>query len=617
MTIKILDLPGLPAKGDLFDFIEARSDQTPDMIRIEIVRLAKAEQSEETTPRHADKAQTKTSTLLEEAGITILPSKDVTISECARNLFKRIAKSKKAFSRGGAPSRLVPDDHGVRIEVIADQQFRSDIEKLGPVMVWRSLDGNDVLKPAICSADVAKALLCSSEARECLPQLRGIANAPILYRGSSGIKLLGRGLHEEAGLLITGGNVVENVPLPEALDLLNQLLAGFSFLTPADKARALAMLITPALRVGGWLLREVVAFVIEADQSQSGKGYLLKLLFAIYNESPYLIVRREGGVGSVDESFQAGLLAGRPFLQIDNLRKFLDSQLIEAVLTASGPVMCRVPHRGEVAVDSRHFILFLTSNGVATTRDFVNRSCVIRIRKTGGPFPQYPEGDILDHVQANQGRFLGAVHAVIREWAARGCPVATGAPHDFRVWANTLTEIVGSVMGVAGLLDGHNAAKERCANPALTWVRDVALIIVTERKLDTSLFASQIAELCSEHDIDLPGLRFGASEGDRNRRVGIMLKKALGEAETIEVDDFTLTRGEADHFYPDEQRYKPLKTYTFHRNAGRPELTHNLPGNPSNSIEVTTLIPVIPAEDSEGTSDIMEQDVFHLKGGSA
>lgn len=497
----------------------------------------------------------------------ILPAGSASISECARDVFSRFAGTKNVFSRGGMVCRVVTDAQGIRVEVVTEQQFRSDIEKLGSVKIWRYRDDRYVLSRAICSADAARALLSSNEARECLPKLRGIANAPVLCQGLNGPQLLGRGLHEENGLLVTGGNAVADIPLAEALNLLSDMLDGFSFLTAADKARALAMCITPALRMGGWLLREVVAFVIEADQSQSGKGYLLKLLFALYNETPYLIARREGGVGSVDESFQAGLLAGRPFLQIDNLRNLLDSQFIEAVLTAGAPVMCRVPHRGEIAVDPHHFVLFLTSNGVATTRDFVNRSCVIRIRKTAGPFKQYPEGDILDHVEANQGRFLGAVHSIIREWCARGCPVATAAPHDFRHWANMLTEIVGSVMGAGVLLDGHAAAKERCANPTLNWLRDVALAIVTEGKLDEPLFASQVAEICNEHDIDLPGIDRGATESDRNRRTGHLLKKSLGESEAVAVDDFSMTRGEKEHFYPAEQQYKTLKTYTFHRNS--------------------------------------------------
>ena len=107
----------------------------------------------------------------------------------------------------------------------------------------------------------------------------------------------------------------------------------------------IASLITPALKSGGFIKGRVPADVAEADQSQSGKTYRQKVIAALYNEQLSLVTSREGGVGSIDESLNQALVAGRPFIQFDNFRGRFESAHLEAFLTAEGSFPCRVPHR--------------------------------------------------------------------------------------------------------------------------------------------------------------------------------------------------------------------------------------------------------------------------------
>src|SRR5262249_14412663 len=158
--------------------------------------------------------------------------------------------------------------------------------------------------------------------------------------------------------------------------------------------------LAPALKLGGFLKGRVPADVAEADQSQSGKTYRQKLVAAAYNEQVSLVTHKEGGEGSVDESLSQQLVAGRPFIQFANCRGRLSSPHLEAFLTAEGSFPCRIPHKGELMVKPENFFICLTSNGVDTTRDFANRSSIIRIRKkpAGFAFRKYDEGDLLAHV---------------------------------------------------------------------------------------------------------------------------------------------------------------------------------------------------------------------------
>jgi hypothetical protein len=144
--------------------------------------------------------------------------------------------------------------------------------------------------------------------------------------------------------------------------------------------------------------------IAEADQSQGGKTFRLKLICAIYGETPYVIANRQGGVGSLDESISSALLAGIPFILFENFRGRMNSQLVESCLRGTGVVPARIPHRGEVQVSTAHINWQLSSNGLEATRDFVNRSVINRISKrpTDYEFASYDEGNILAHIKAHQ-----------------------------------------------------------------------------------------------------------------------------------------------------------------------------------------------------------------------
>ncbi len=499
----------------------------------------------------------------------ILPGNGVPITACAEAVFRKIGPSHRMFWRGGAVQELQADDHGgLYLSVLKPDAFRSRLESFGQVFKWAMLDGQAVLKPAIVSADTADALLLSTPAANHLPHIRGVANAPVFARGDGG-QVLAQGYHPHmGGILILNGNPPPAVSTEDGVSDLLSLVSEFDFATPADLSRAIAAILTPALRLGGWIGGNIPMFTIEANESQAGKGYFLKLVYAVYAEHPYMVGQRNGGVGGMDESIQSGMMAGRPFIQLDNLRGRTDSAFLEMVLTAGGMVACRVPHRGDVPVDSEHFIFTATSNGVETTRDLANRCCIIRLRKKPGTFifKRYSEGDLLAHVQAIQSRILGAVFSIVRAWEEAGCPRTAEHRHDFRAWTQSLDYIVREIMHLPPLMDGHGEAQARVANPALVWLRAVALAVETDKRLGETFSASSIAELCEDHGIEVPGCR-GDVEDERRKRIGTLMKKSFGEHDVLELDVFTIARQESQRYDLAHKGFRQLKSYIFSRAA--------------------------------------------------
>ena len=57
--------------------------------------------------------------------VVILPSDEVTISQCARQLFTVIAATKRLFARGGAVVHLVTRDKALALDVLRPAAARS------------------------------------------------------------------------------------------------------------------------------------------------------------------------------------------------------------------------------------------------------------------------------------------------------------------------------------------------------------------------------------------------------------------------------------------------------------------------------------------------------------
>jgi hypothetical protein len=497
----------------------------------------------------------------------VLPSGEVSITECATQLFKLIAPTKKLFGRGGAVVNLITRDDGLlALDVLRPAGARSLFEKFACLVAWRvGAHGKQVLKPTVCPQEMADALLQSEESGKLLPRVQGLINCPVIRVADGKLAVAGKGYDTQTRLLITDGDLPPTVEINHAVAGLMDLLLDFDFQSEGDKARALASLITPALKMGGFLKRRVPADVAEADQSQSGKTYRQKLIAALYNEKLSLITNREGGVGSIDESLNQQLVSGRPFIQFDNFRGRFESAHLEAFLTAEGSFPCRVPHRGEITVPPENYFVFLTSNGVDTTRDLANRSNIIRIRKkpAGFEFRKFEEGDLLDRVKKWQAYYLGCIFAVITEWHNQGQLRTNETRHDFREWVQTVDWILQKILNTVPVMEGHQQAQERVSNPALVWLRKLVLAANETGYLGKVLTATTIHEICDREAIVIPGLRPGADVDKGKKVIGSVMAKLFGEQDILEIDGFGIAREEkyVEREKPEEGGPYKSKTY--------------------------------------------------------
>lgn len=502
-------------------------------------------------------------------GAVLLPSDLLPFNEAAEQIFSRFAPRRELFIRagGGVIVEVSQRDSSSELVPLRSEAFRSRLESLGPTYRHYRDKGKTKLGLSRCSMDSASALMATRKAAELLPKIRAVVNAPLLTLVDGKPKVLGPGYNPEAGgVLVLSNKLPEDVALREAVAALRGLLRDFDFVSPGDESRAIAAMITPAMAIGGLVDGPFPIDIAESDKSQTGKGYRMKAVCAIYDERPYLIGQRTGGVGSLDESVCAGLLSGKPFLRFDNLRGRVDSAFVEMIATAGDDtVNVRVPHRGEASVVVSGVLFQFTSNGIETTPDLANRSSIVRMRKRPPNYAwhKWPEGDLLAHIASHQSFYLGCVHSVVRKWLAAGRPRKEDAGHDLRAWAGSLDWIVQELFGAEPLMQGHRAVQGRVADRALIWLRSIALAVMQAGRTGQPQTASAIWELGDLEGIELPGAKRELDEVRGRQRVGQLMGRIFRETDNVDLDGVQVARLEEQYYDEAQQKDTTRRVYVF------------------------------------------------------
>jgi hypothetical protein len=477
----------------------------------------------------------------------------VTIEKAANRLYNKLKTTGWFFVQGTDKQVVQVEmfDGRAFINPVKADELRGIVERYFKVKKVvpdkRNPDPRAITKKhVVCSKDIASALLAHSD-RMILDPLERVVNCPVIDRNG---KICRKGYHRHlnGGTYITGGGV-EDVPLDKAIASIKDIFSEYDFYTPGDRLRAIAMLLSPAFAHGDVIKTHFPIDIAEADASQSGKTYRQKVAAAVYNEILHPITKSDWGVAKgIDESLGSKLLAGNTFIQIDNIRGEIDSQILESSITSEFTSV-RIAYRPPTNVRTKGVTFMITSNGVEITPDLANRSIMTRIKKREDHrYKDYPEGDLLEHVQANQGYYLGCVFAVIREWIRQDRPTDYDTRHSFRKWTEVLNWITKTFFrseddqrnGI-DLLFGHAEIQERAADPVLNMVRALALEMKNRGRLGNFYRVDELLDITVAAMIEIPG-KFPNSEAGQRLHFGRLLARVFkdiqdtpGEGEAIEV----------------------------------------------------------------------------------
>jgi len=503
----------------------------------------------------------------------ILPNDNRSFTECARQSFEHLGKTGKFFRQGDVAVELEKNEGDHRLVKITPEAFRSRLEEHFELRAVLRLGDRQVLRPKRCSLDTAKALLQASAVKEFLPPIQTILNSPVFAEDQEGrLTVLSQGYHRQNGgtYVLSDRHVSQEMDIDTAVKGLLELIQDFECASPADKSRFVAGMISPALRFGGLLKTDFPLDLCEADQSQAGKGFRVNLITKIYGESPFVFTLPSGrGVGSVDESISAGLLSGKGFIVLDNMRGQVNSQILEsAIKGAGGKVMARKAFSIPTLISTNHAIWMGTSNRAEATEDLANRSIITRIRKRplNYMFRKFNGLGLLEHVERSRDYYLSCIFAVVRYWFEKGKPSNAIYDHDFREWCGVMDRIVQNIFKLPPLLENHREQQERISSPGLSFLRGICNAIFDASLLEETLTAADIAAELEARHIDIPGK--ARTSGDHNAgatAVGRLLGPVFKNSEVREIEEFIVHRRQTREYNEKKQANLPVKTYWFSR----------------------------------------------------
>jgi hypothetical protein len=508
----------------------------------------------------------------EEKPTLILPGGNVRIIDCATSAFPHLAKARKYFVRDRTIVELVNSSNGHKLIELEVAAFRSRLEQYFDLYKWVAVREERALKRALCSADTALALLKTKEAIETLPTIRIVIQSPIFKEVDGEIHVLGKGFHAvDGGIFVLQNRNIKEIPVTDAVKGLSDLLNDFNFVSESDRSRAAASFISPALRFGGLINRDFPLDIAEANESQSGKSYRQKLVACLYGERPFVINKKEdgSGVGSLDEHVSEGLISGRPFLMFENIRGHVASQLLESAIRGEGSVNARRAYSRGIQIETDRVYWMMSSNKADTTIDLANRSIITRIRKQppSFAFKPYPEGDLLDHVRKNCDHYFCCVLSIVKAWHEAGKPRTNESRHDFREWAQSLDWIIQNIFRLSPLLDGHQSEQNRISNPDLGWLRSVALGVEKDKRLEEGLKPAEIADLCENHGIDIPGIRGDCDSQKIILQTGRVLKRLFANSGDLQVGGFQVVRTTETEYSMERQANLKQHLHRFEKSA--------------------------------------------------
>jgi putative DNA primase/helicase len=236
--------------------------------------------------------------------------------------------------------------------------------------------------------------------------------------------------------------------------LMEELLGDFPFVSPADRAHAMAFALLPYVR--NLIPGPTPLHLFEKPEPGTGATLLVNVLTRVSGRP--LAAMSEGGD---DEEYRKRITAklrnGPSVILIDNVRRTLDSAALAAAITNTVwedrilglSVTARLPVRCAWAA---------TANNPVLSTEISRRTIRIRLdAKTERPWlgREYRHSDLNGWVTANRSDLVWANLVLIQAWIAAGKPRGTQKLGMFEDWAEVMGGIL-EVAGIAGFLGNLN-----------------------------------------------------------------------------------------------------------------------------------------------------------------
>jgi hypothetical protein len=315
--------------------------------------------------------------------------------------------------------------------------------------------------------------------------------------------------------------------------LLEELLGDFPFVTPADRAHAVAVGLSLFARP--MIAGPVPMTLVEKSTPGTGASLLVSAIGRV-------ALGREPGTMSEGEDedewrkrITATLLGAPALVWIDNLRRPLDSAALSAAITTTQWVD-RILGKSEVIRLPVRCAWISTGNNPVLSQELARRIVSCRLdARVERPWERdgFRHPNLLAWIDASRPGLVGAFLLLVRAWIAAGrpgprVPVSFGM---FESWAHVIGGIL-TVAEIPGFLENRQVMYER-ADSETTLVRTFLALWWARHGTTPQVAADLVAlALAPEVGLDIDG----KTDNARRVRLGRLLGKIQGKVYRLTED---------------------------------------------------------------------------------
>jgi hypothetical protein len=423
VELRIVELPGLPEHGDLFDFIaESRAagrgeDEVLESIQA-LADAAKAEHDAHASSLPSTDGRPEIRLEPGELHRVVDEAEAALLSHSADKIFR----FGEELVRVDIPPPLAGVPPQPRITALTAPNLAEDITRAAKLV--RFDQRSDGYRRSDCPDKVATSLL-HRRGRWRAPELTGLISAPALRADGSIVDQ--PGYDATSGLLFAPGGVefpsISAQPTPTdaraALDALGELVRDFPFVDPADRAAALALLVTACVRR---TLRSAPMFAIRAPTMGSGKSLLARLAGILASGRMPGVVGVPPGNDERRKTYLALLLEGEPVIVLDNISEPFEDDNLCSILTEPR-WKSRVLGVSRSATVPTNALWIVTGNNLVIRGDLTTRvvPCDLDPR-CERPEERAFDRDLDSWAATHRPRLVVAALTVVRAYVVAGSP---------------------------------------------------------------------------------------------------------------------------------------------------------------------------------------------------
>jgi len=431
-SVKVAELPGLPLKGDVSDWLKAGG-------AVEQLK-ALVEAASEWQPPPVKPDIIVTGQFLQEKSSQALQALETANSPAF------------IFRRAGTLARVCEDENRVaHIKNLSDIALRGILARAANFFK----EGKKGVAPTSPPMEIPRDILALGE-WPAFPALDGLAMCPILRPDGSLFSL--PGYDSDTRLFnVTPPDLVPAIPdrpttedVKISLGYLLEIVQDFPFFEDSDRANALALMCTLPLRPA--IPGNVPMAAITAPAPGTGKTLLADVVALIGTGK----VGPMGGVSGDDDELRkaitARLLYGDPIICLDNVEGPLRSPSLSRALTSviwqdrllGQSATVRLPQRA---------VWIATGNNLQLRGDLPRRTFPIRLdARLAKPWERqnFKHPGLRDWVLCYRGDLLAAILTLARAWFVAGKPEpekSLPVMGGFDDWVN----IIGGILSFAGI----------------------------------------------------------------------------------------------------------------------------------------------------------------------